>query len=82
MFLVILKQTQHLLFLDTFIFFIIFCKTKKVTIIQQYISIFPKSHLHHELTIFSRDESFYPYATKLQQTTHEIDEFYLVVTDN
>lgn len=50
--------------------------------IQQYISIFPKSHLHHELTIFSRDESFYPYATKLQQTTYEIDEFYLVVADN
>lgn len=50
--------------------------------IQQSISIFPKSQLHHELPIFSRDESFFPYATLLQQTTHEIDEFYLVVTDN
>lgn len=48
--------------------------------IQQYISIFPKSHLHHELTIFSRDESFFPYATKLQQTTHEIDEFYQTIS--
>lgn len=48
--------------------------------IQQYISIFPKSHLYHELTIFSGDESFFPYATKLQQTTHEIDEFYQTIS--